>query len=371
MLLYRLVLVRAHQDRGTKSVRPAYGARAQAPTNTRASRCGRRVQNTTATGSTSSQRLRVTLTVQVTRTHFSAATSLAGAGAAAGATSGAALQVTGKISAENAHAAMGSFHTIDIEIHRNVTISKEDGWDSVALQRVDDSCVEGRGADVGAIVCGEGPSPLLLRPTLTYSKGTAAICLLSEHMTVIRQRIDVPVPRKRVGSTTLHEKGLARFYEAVYQGFLRHIDFASLRVVVIASPGFVKDTMYDYIFAEALRTSNKPLLQARNKFVRVHVNSPHVHSLVEVLKSPEARGACLHAARAHPHRSRHSSRTPSSHAKASCSTSARRVMAAGGGADSWQILQNARLRRDARVVWAGPRATCRRSWRCWDTPDLR
>jgi protein pelota len=58
-------------------------------------------------------------------------------------------------------------------------------------------------------------------------------------------------------------------------------------VVVIASPGFTKDSVYDYIFQEATRTSNKTILQARHKFVRIHVNSPHVHSLVDVLKSPE------------------------------------------------------------------------------------
>jgi len=38
------------------------------------------------------------------------------------------------------------------------------------------------------------------------SPGTAAICLLSEHMTVVRQRIDVSIPRKRKGGTSGHEK---------------------------------------------------------------------------------------------------------------------------------------------------------------------
>jgi len=111
--------------------------------------------------------------------------------------------------------------------------------------------------------------------------------LLSEHMTVVRQRVEVPVPRKRMGSSTLHDKGVERFYSAVYTAFLRHIPFTDLRAIVLASPGFVKDTLYDYIFAEATRTSNKALLTARPKFVRVHTSSPHVHSLVEVLKSPE------------------------------------------------------------------------------------
>jgi len=45
----------------------------------------------------------------------------------------------------------------------------------------------GRGADVGAIVCGEG---------------LASICVITNHTTIIRQRIDVPVPRKRKGGAT-------------------------------------------------------------------------------------------------------------------------------------------------------------------------
>jgi protein pelota len=80
---------------------------------------------------------------------------------------------------------------------------------------------------------------------------------------------------------------MTRFYAAIYAAFLRHLPFNTLRAIVLASPGFTKDSVYDYIFAEATRTGNKPLLTAKTKFVRVHVSSPHVHSLVEALKSPE------------------------------------------------------------------------------------
>ena len=119
--------------------------------------------------------------------------------------------------------------------------------------------------------------------------GTAAFCLLSQHMTVVLQRIDIPVPRKRAGSATAHEKGLARFHDMLYQSFLRHIPYANptLRAIVIASPGWVRDSVFDYIMAQATQAGNKALLGARQKFLRVHVNSPHVHSLVEMLKSPE------------------------------------------------------------------------------------
>lgn len=87
----------------------------------------------------------------------------------------------------------------------------------------------------------------------------------------------------------MHDKGLNRFYETLYQSFLRHIPYTSLKAVIIASPGFVKDAVYDYIFEQATKTNNKALLQAKNKFLRIHVSSPHVHSLMEVMKSPEVR----------------------------------------------------------------------------------
>lgn len=80
---------------------------------------------------------------------------------------------------------------------------------------------------------------------------------------------------------------MEKFYQTLYASLQRHIPYSSLKVIVLASPGFTKDALYEYIFAEATRTGNKALLTARNKFVRVHVSSAHVHSLVEALKSPE------------------------------------------------------------------------------------
>jgi protein pelota len=40
--------------------------------------------------------------------------------------------------------------------NRDFRLTKAQGWDSVALERVEESTKEGRGAEVGAIVCGEG-----------------------------------------------------------------------------------------------------------------------------------------------------------------------------------------------------------------------
>jgi protein pelota len=104
--------------------------------------------------------VRTTLTVQVKRVHFSPA--IAGADSSAGpsnsgapAESTASLQIAGPVADENKHVSMGAYHTLDLEAHRDIRIEKED-WDSIAVGRIEESCVPGRGAEVGAIVCGEG-----------------------------------------------------------------------------------------------------------------------------------------------------------------------------------------------------------------------
>ncbi|KAL4241896.1 Protein DOM34 [Abortiporus biennis] len=238
----------------------------------------RKVQNVSATGSIESHRVRLNLTVTVVRVDWSPSTSTGDSAdplSSVNNTQTAAIHVAGRVCVENPHVKLGAFHTLDLETNRDVRIEKaEGGWDSVALSRVEESCAPGSGAEVGAVICGEG---------------TAVFCLLTENMTVILQRLEVPIPRKLATNSAAHEKGLTRFYANLYASFLRHIPYASLtlRAIVIASPGWVRDAVFDYIMAEASRTGNKALLGARNKFIKVHITSPHVHSLVEVLKSPE------------------------------------------------------------------------------------
>ena len=242
------------------------------------------MQNVSSTGSTESHRVRLNLTVQVSHVTFSPAipantnssSSTATDSSSGPAPATAALHISGPVTSENPHARLGAFHTLDIESNRDVRIEKVEGWDSIALARVDEAIAPGRGAEVGAVVMGEG---------------TAAFCLLSQHMTLVTHRVSVPIPRKSSGTgTTQYEKGRAKFYSTLYDSFLRHIPYAtvSLRAIVLASPGWVRDTVFDWMVGEAGRRGDKVLLKAlREKVVRVHVSSPHVHSLLEVMKSPE------------------------------------------------------------------------------------
>ncbi|KAJ6598938.1 eRF1 domain 1-domain-containing protein [Mycena vulgaris] len=245
----------------------------------------RRVQKISSTGSVDSQRLRLNLTLKVVRVDFasSAAASTTAEDTADPSTSStgqpptAALHITGPVIVENQHVRMGAFHTLDIEGQRDIRIEKFEGWDSIAIARVEEAIVPGKGAEVAALVCGEG---------------TAAFCLLSQHMTLVAHRLSMPIPRKSGSSSgaTQHEKGLSRFYATLYDSFVRHVPYANvgLKAIVIASPGWVRDAVYDYMVSEASRRGDKVLQKAlRDKVVKVHISSPHVHSLVEVLKSPE------------------------------------------------------------------------------------
>lgn len=67
------------------------------------------------------------------------------------------LHVSGKVSSENEHVKKGVFHTLDLQVGRDFTIIKGEGeWDSIARERIREVTEPGRGAEVGAIVCGEG-----------------------------------------------------------------------------------------------------------------------------------------------------------------------------------------------------------------------
>lgn len=117
------------------------------------------------------------------------------------------------------------------------------------------------------------------------------MCLLTEHMTVVRQRIDVPMPRKHksLPGSSNSDKAHIRFLSQVYDAVMKLLALPALRLVILASPGFTRDTVYDYLFSEGTRRGDKMLTgnEAKRKFLRVHCSSPHIHSLMEVLKSPE------------------------------------------------------------------------------------
>jgi protein pelota len=216
----------------------------------------RRVQSESATGSTSSSKVRTTLTIQVESTDFD--------------TQACVLRVKGRNVEENQYVKMGQYHTIDLELNRKFVLTKEE-WDIVAIDRIDDACDVTKKADLGAIVMQEG---------------IAHVCLVTSSMTLVRAKIEVNIPRKRRGNCSQHDKGLFKFYDQIIQALLRHFDFDIVKCVLIASPGFVKDQFAEYMFSQAIKLEQKAITENKSKFILVHSSSGFKHSLQEVLSDP-------------------------------------------------------------------------------------
>ncbi|KAG8182221.1 hypothetical protein JTE90_002652 [Oedothorax gibbosus] len=216
----------------------------------------RKVTTESATGSTASNRIRTTLTIQVEDIDFD--------------TQACMLRVKGRNIQENQYVKMGAYHTLDLELNRKFTLVKA-CWDSIALDRIDLACDPTQHADLAAVVMQEG---------------LAHVCLVTSSMTLVRAKLEVNIPRKRKGMCSQHDKGLEKFFETVYQAVIRHVNFDIVKCVLIASPGFVKDQFYEYMFQQALKLDNKTLLENKHLFVLVHASSGFKHSLKEVLADP-------------------------------------------------------------------------------------
>jgi protein pelota len=222
----------------------------------------RRVSKVSDSGSTSSQRIALDLTITVTSTDFDI-----GSGQ---------LHVSGRVAKENEHVKLGQHHTLDLELNRKFTLEKADGWDSVALEQLKEACDNERRAEIWAVVLGEG---------------TANICMITEHQTILRQKVEVAVPRKRRGGVDGHSKGMERFFSTTLSTLLRQVDLPSTQQgktlpLLLASPGFIAASFLAYIKAEATRANNKPLLAIIPTIIIAHSSSAHVHSLNEILSSP-------------------------------------------------------------------------------------
>ncbi len=70
---------------------------------------------------------------------------------------------------------------------------------------------------------------------------------------------------------------------------LRNFDLDSLKVVLLASPGFSATSLREHILSQATLQGLSTVLKSKSKFLVVHCSTGHLHSLNEVLKSDEVK----------------------------------------------------------------------------------
>ena len=215
----------------------------------------RKITNESSTGSVQNEKKRIMLTIKVVETTYDGYANV--------------IHVKGIVCEENKYVKMGQYHTLDVLMNQKFWVSKDD-WDSINIKRLYESCDLSKKAEIGAVVLQEG---------------LAHVCLITSTITIPLQKVDTTVAKKRTGSTQ-HKHSLDKFLNNVVEAMLKHFDFSILKSVIIASPGFTKDTLYQKFINKATNDNNKSVLDFKSKFIVLHGSSGHFQSLQDLLKDP-------------------------------------------------------------------------------------
>lgn len=181
------------------------------------------------------------------------------------------MRLRGKTVTSHDDVPIGTYHTAEIDFKYPFTLYKDE-WDEISFELVNKSCNIEEKAEIAAVVLQEG---------------IAHICLITENMTVLRQKIERSIPKKKRGDSTAHDKSLDKFYELVNDTLIRDLNLNKFKAIILASPGFVAKGLFDKIFQLAVLSNNKEILQLKPKFLITHCSTGFLQGLDEVLKNEE------------------------------------------------------------------------------------
>ena len=218
----------------------------------------RKVQRESSTGSVDSQRIKVNLTIQVTSIDFDP--------------EGEELRLGGLVRSEIEGIRLGARHTLTLEPHRMFTLSKL-LWDSVSISRLREAAADDANrADLWAVLINEG---------------LAQLCHVTSGMTIVKARLEANIPKKGAPQALLGARRIKEhWFEQLLAAILRHVNFAALRCVVLAGPGFTKDAFWEWLVATANKRELRDVLMSRPKWVQAHASSAYKHALRQVLSDP-------------------------------------------------------------------------------------
>lgn len=169
---------------------------------------------------------------------------------------------------------LNAYHTVEIIVGRGVKIEKLE-WDSVDVRRLEEAADPSTTADVGVVLIEEG---------------LANVVLVGATRTMVKAKIESSIPRKRGMALMGFEKAINKFFANVAVAVERHIDFEKVKCLVIAGPGFTKDTFHDFLKLDAVQRNLKTLQSNFGRVIKAHASAAYVHALNEVLENPTVRG---------------------------------------------------------------------------------
>jgi len=203
-----------------------------------------------------SERVKIKLTIKIEAVEFDP--------------EGGVIRLKGRNLTESEHIKLGAYHTIELEQGRAFTLAK-DNWDSLDVERIKQACDPKLSADLAAVL---------------ITEGLANVCLVGASTTLVRAKIEANLPRKRGPAIAGYDKAWEKFLENVFQAVIRHVDWGVVKCLVIAGPGFAKESFKAYLDAEAVKRELRPLIENKSSIVVAPASSAYKHSLKEVLSLP-------------------------------------------------------------------------------------
>ncbi|KAI5966849.1 DOM34 [Candida pseudojiufengensis] len=192
------------------------------------------------------------------------------------------MRINGKSLLQQEYVPLNSYHTAEIEINKEVSIVKS-SWDEYDMTLLDELCSIEKKADIGAVI---------------FQEGVAHLCYVTDQMTVLQSKIEKSIPRKNkdYGTKDL-DKAMTSFYNMIIQGIIRHFDFNKLKVVILASPGFLAKTLYEKLIQECIAMQNsstkeskifQSILNNKNKILVTHSSTGYLQGLEEILNDKQS-----------------------------------------------------------------------------------
>lgn len=184
----------------------------------------------------------------------------------------ASLRINGKNVKENKHVKLGSYHTLDVEPERWVKVTK-DCWDAISVEILEQALANVGKAEIGSI--------------LMNGEGLGLVCTTTPWGTMVKERVEVSMPKKKLGPTSQSEKALEKFLNNCVEAMLSHLRFDLLKAVVIGSTvDGLRDELYRRLIDDAQQKDNRSILDNKSKFMRVAISSAQPTALESVLKEP-------------------------------------------------------------------------------------
>lgn len=174
-------------------------------------------------GSCESERIKVKLKVLVTSVTYDG--------------DGEAIRVKGRNTTETEHVKLGAYHTLDIDTRRPVTVTKS-LWDTIDVDRLRYASSPTANADVAVLL---------------ITEGLANIFLVGASVVSHQQKVEKQMPRKTGAAGLGYDKALSTFHKNVLSAVLTKVDLEKIKCLVVAGPGFAKETFLSWCDLESQR----------------------------------------------------------------------------------------------------------------------